>query len=328
MNRTLFLLPLAFSLLLGACAPDDEQPDDEQQAAAPEPSVPEPAAPEPPAPMVAMQASLLWEIPGLHRPESAHYDPLREQIYVSNLGGDPLDKTRSGFVTAVAPEGLIDQLRWVDNLQAPKGLAVCQDFLYIADLDEVVQVNTDTGEISNVWEVQDAGFLNDVACSPDGAVVYISDMRKNRIHAIEDARLSLWLESPELENPNGLLGTEQGLIVASWGVMISPEDFSTEAPGHLKVVDYQSKAVRPLIDVQPLGHLDGVERDQMGGYLVSDWMSGDIFRIADGQTQTVLSLAQGAADIGYIPETDVLLVPMMQDSVLRAYQLERESPGP
>lgn len=324
MKKTSFLLTLAFSLLLGACGPDDEQ---QETAAAPSAPAPAPApVPEPPAP--AMEASLLWEIPGLHRPESAHYDPQRERIYVSNLGGGPLDKTRSGFLTVVAPEGLIDQLRWVDKLQAPKGLALCQDALYVADLDEILQINADTGEISNTWEVEDAGFLNDVACSPDGSVVYISDMRKNRIYAVEDASLSLWLESPELENPNGLLGTEQGLIVASWGVMMSPDDFSTEAPGHLKVVDYQSKTIQPLNDARPLGHLDGVERDQRAGYLVSDWMSGDIFWIADGQSHTVLTLAQGAADIGYIPHTDVLLVPMMEDSALRAFQLEPNSSGP
>ena len=48
---------------------------------------------------------------------------------------------------------------------------------------------------------------------------------------------------------------------------------STDVPGHLKAVDYKTKAITDLGD-QPVGNLDGLESDGKGGYLATDWVEG------------------------------------------------------
>jgi hypothetical protein len=46
-----------------------------------------------------------------------------------------------------------------------------------------------------------------------------------------------------------------------------------------------------------------------------------VFRIArTGAAKELLSLGQGSADIGYIPSTRTLIVPMMVDGKLAAYK--------
>lgn len=276
----------------------------------------------------ALAAELAWEVSGFARPESAHYDAQRRQIYVSNIGGAPLDADRTGFLSLLGADGSIKAMRWVEGLQAPKGLALCDDGLYVADLNEILRVDVDTGQILHTWgmDAEEAGFINDVSCSPDGKV-YISDMTKDRIHVLHDGQLSVWLESPELENPNGLFGADQGLLLASWGT-ITGEGFATELPGHIKQIDYATRQIISLGDATPLGNLDGLEIDKRGDYLVSDWVSGKVFRFTpQGERQALLALAQGAADLGYAPDTDTLIIPLMQEGKVQAYHLRMQG-GP
>ena len=65
------------------------------------------------------------------------------------------------------------------------------------------------------YEAPGATFLNDVTVHKDGRV-FVSDMLDNQIWVFEDGTLSLWLDSKELDHPNGLLAEKDRLVVASW----------------------------------------------------------------------------------------------------------------
>ena len=69
-------------------------------------------------------------------------------------------------------------------------------------------------------------------------------MMQNQIWKLEGDRFELWLEGEELGNPNGLLAEDDRLVVAAWGK--PKEDFSTDVPGHLKAVDYETKEMTSL----------------------------------------------------------------------------------
>ena len=65
--------------------------------------------------------------------------------------------------------------------------------------------------------------------------------------------------------------------------------------------------------VPELGNLDGVEIDQQGNIYVSDWESGELYKISSG-TKTVIGLgqySQGLADIGLNSLTGELVLPVM-----------------
>ena len=329
------------ALALASCSRENSDQDPTVAAPpAPTPAVSQgPTATPPSTPVAAqrssdtpsLQASLLWEASDFIAPESVHYDTERRQIYVSNIGGDPLDASRSGFLSLLAEDGAVIALRWMSGLQAPKGLTLCNGYLYVADLNEIVQVDVEKAEIRGTWKVgkddRDVGFLNDISCGPDGKI-YISDMTRNRIYVLVGQMLSTWLDEPALQAPNGLLATEQGLLVASWGTL-SGDGLRTSALGDLKQVDYQNQMIQPLGNGElPLGNLDGLEQDRRGDYLVSDWSTGRVFRvIPEGGHELLLSLTQGTADIGYIREYDILLIPLMKENTLQAYQLhEAELP--
>ena len=122
-------------------------------------------------------------------------------------------------------------------------------------------------------------------------------MMQNQIWKLEGNQFEKWLEleDPALENPNGLLAEPDRLVVGAWGKM--REDFSTDVPGHLKAVDYQTKKITDIGPGDPIGNLDGVEPDGQGGYLVTDWISGGLYDVgADGKAQMLMDLNQGSAD--------------------------------
>ena len=129
-------------------------------------------------------------------------------------------------------------------------------------------------------------FLNDVAVGADGTV-YVSDMMGNKIFAVKDGKATVALEGAELlEHPNGILVDGDRLIVGGWGSQ-PKADFSTDVPGRLFAVDLKTKQKTP-ITANPFANIDGVESDGRGGYLVTDYLKGQILRVsASGEAQTV-----------------------------------------
>lgn len=58
----------------------------------------------------------IWETDKvLKTPESVYFDAERNQIYVSNINGKPLEKDNNGFVSILETNGTIRSLEWVDR---------------------------------------------------------------------------------------------------------------------------------------------------------------------------------------------------------------------
>jgi len=261
---------------------------------------------------------LIWKTTGFKNPESVVYDSKRDVLYVSNVNGGPNEKNGNGSISVVSLEGEIHILDWVTGLNAPKGLAIVGDNLYVADIDTLVVIDIPKRTIMNRYTVDDAEFLNDVAVAGDGTV-YVSDMVLNRIHRLEHGHFEIWLESDELENPNGVLVQDNRLVIGAWGVMT--DGFETETPGHLKAISLADKSISSIGSGESVGNLDGVEADLDGDFYVTDWMAGKLLHVApDGSVDELLELNQGSADLEYIQETNLILIPMMNDNKLLAYE--------
>ncbi len=268
---------------------------------------------------LAAEPQPVWEAKGLDAPESALPDPGAGVIYVSNIDGQPLDADGNGYIAKLSSDGKILDQHWVTGLNAPKGLALHEGRLYAADIDKLVVVETASGKVVATYDAPGAVFLNDVTAAADGRI-FVSDMAKNTIWLLDGDRFEIWLDSPALENPNGLIAEPDRLLVAAWGKM--KEDMSTDVPGHLKAVDYKTKAITDLGD-QPVGNLDGLESDGKGGYLATDWVKGALLRLdASGKAQMLMDLNQGSADLHYDPSTQLAIIPMMVDNAVVAYKVE------
>lgn len=261
---------------------------------------------------------LLWELDGFSNPESVVYNAQLNHLYVSNVNGGPNDKDSNGFISIVSLDGQVIQEKWITGLNAPKGLALHGRTLYVADIDELVEINIDNGALTK-YKVNDAKFLNDVTATDKGDV-YVSDMVLNRIHLLNNNNFSIWLETDELENPNGLHFTEDDIIVGCWGKMT--DGFATEVPGHLKRISLNSKNISSIGDGSSVGNLDGVEGNDEIGFYVTDWFNGGLFHItAKGEVNKLLELGQGSADHELIIKKDLILIPMMKDNKLLAYKV-------
>jgi sugar lactone lactonase YvrE len=268
----------------------------------------------------AAEPTLAWKAEGFNNPESALYDAQRDVLYVSNVNGSPTEKNGAGHIAHLSRAGELIEAEWVTGLNAPKGLVMHGNTLYVSDIDRLVAIDIDSGEIVGTWDGEGAKFLNDLAVDGDGRV-FVSDMVTNSIYVLNGDDFTVWVQDEALENPNGLRVEDGRLLVAAWGTM--KEDFSTEVPGHLKAVDLETREISSVSDGAPIGNLDGLEPDGQGGWLTSDWVSGGVFRInPDGSFEKLLDLDSGSADIEYVESDSLVVVPMMKDGVVNAYRLD------
>lgn len=262
----------------------------------------------------------VWKTePVLMGPESVIYHPGTDALFVSNVNGSPDAVDGNGFISQLSVDGKVLSLHWMDELNAPKGLALNGDYLYVADINELVVIDIANKKIVQRYPAEGAQFLNDVAVDKHGHV-YVSDMMTNRIYRLTNDEFKLWFDDPQLESPNGLLVEHDSLIVGSWGKMTN--GLATDIPGHLKKIDLNTLEITSLGDKTPIGNLDGVEADGMGNYLVTDWIGGRLLLVSpNGSSETLIEFEQGSADHTVMPEKNLVIVPMMLQNDVVAFRI-------
>jgi sugar lactone lactonase YvrE len=263
---------------------------------------------------------LLWEVKGLAQPESVVQDPATGSIYVTNIAGAIMQKDGNGFIARLRPDGTVIEREWVKGLNAPTGMALRDRTLYVADVDELIEINVASGEITNRHAAKGAIFLNDVAVGEDGTV-YASDTPMNTIWRLKDGTFEPWLANDALNGPNGLLPQSDKLIVASFGKL--PGEGQKQELGGLLVVNLEDQSVSKLGSGEPIGNLDGLQLLQPGVYLVTDWAAGVLDRVdAKGRAERLIKLSKGSADLIYLSDKKTVLIPIMLNNSLVAYALD------
>lgn len=242
-------------------------------------------------------------------PESVYFNSLDNHIYVSSVSGQGTEKNGEGFISKLSADGEVIDLKWATGLNAPKGSRAHNGTLWVSDIDEVVAISLENAEIIKRYKVKNAKFLNDIAITESG-IVYVSDSLTSKIHKIENQKVSLFKEGSELESPNGLLVVGERLYVAAWGLTT---DWSTKQLGRLYYIDLKSKK-KTLVTESPLGNLDGLELDENGDFLVSDYVAGLIYRInkKSFKYKVVYKGKRSLADIGYNKSSKQFLIPYME----------------
>jgi SMP-30/Gluconolactonase/LRE-like region len=252
---------------------------------------------------------------GLQDPESVLHDSVADVYLVSNVYGMPIDRDGNGFISRIQPDGREGVARWIGirpgTLNAPKGMGIVGDTLYVADIDVVRRFHRATGAPLGEVPIPGATFLNDVAVGPDGSV-YVTDsglrMGAGRLQAsgtdavhriLPGGRVQTVVRGAELGSPNGIVvDADGGLIVAG---MSSGEVYRVGADGG-----------RTLLRAPSRGQLDGLVRTRGGSLLVSEWKRSSVYRIhADAEPEIALRNLPSPADIGYDARRNRLLVPLM-----------------
>ncbi|WP_376702554.1 SMP-30/gluconolactonase/LRE family protein [Mesorhizobium sp. ISC25] len=267
----------------------------------------------------AVQAAELWRAGGLEQPESALFDAAGQRVIVSNIVGNPGEADGNGYLSVLSMDGKLITQRWTDGMDAPKGMAIADGKLYVADITHVRVVDLQSGKLTSTIDVPNAVFLNDMTADASGKV-YVTDMLADTIYLIDGDRPELFVKDAALASPNGIFADGGRLIVASWGKGIKP-DFSTAEPGGLLSVDLATKAVSPLPGAEKFANLDGVVATG-GSIYATAYMTGTLYRYkAGGTPQVVATFKPGSADIG-TDGRSTLFVPLMNEGEVAALGLD------
>jgi len=248
----------------------------------------------------------------LQVPESVLYDPVRNVIYVSNIKGNPGKKDRNGFISKVALDGKIKKLKWVKGLDAPKGLAIYNDKLYVADIDLLVEIDIKNGKILSKYPATGAIFLNDVTVDDSGNV-YVSDTasKNSVIYRFRNGKIAVWIKDKKINQPNGLYAEGNRLIVGNSG------------DGCLNIISLFDKKITTI--ARTGGGIDGIAPDGKGNYFISDWRGKTSLVSPSGQITELLNTTNdkiNAADITFIKDKKLLLVPTFFDNRVMAYEVK------
>lgn len=243
-------------------------------------------------------------------PESVVYDTKRDVIYVSCMNLEPRLKDKNGFISKIDKTGRIIELHWIEGMNSPKGLAIVDDTLYAADIDEIIVMDIEKGVITKTIPVKGARMFNDITADNEGNL-YISDTDDNKIHIYSGGMISEWF-GKEILGPNGLLFHNDTLFVASQG------------ENNFAAINVKNKSYKVLTD--SIIHADGIAHSGIPGYyIVSDW-NGEVFIVnPDNSKLSVLDTKNvqiNSADIDFIQNEKLLVVPTFFKNMVMGYKLE------
>lgn len=255
-----------------------------------------------------VEAIKVWTSPELLiTSESVLYYETEKVLFVSCINGKPLEKNKAGFISKLSLSGDIIVLEWATALNAPKGMGIHGESLYVTDIDRVVKLSLKTGETEKEFLIPGSVFLNDIDVSETG-IVFVSDLSTNKIHFIENGSADLWYQNEQLSSTNGLYCEKERLMVGTANGIFA--------------ITYHDKKLEHFI--KDTGGIDGIKADGHGNYIISDW-AGKVQLVNPNKEHLVLfnttDKGINAADIEYIIDLKLLLVPTFFDNRVVAYDL-------
>jgi sugar lactone lactonase YvrE len=259
----------------------------------------------------AQKLEVKWKTDTLLKvPESVLFDADKNVLYVACIDGKPDGKDGRGNIAKVSPTGKIEKVFWVAGLNAPKGMGLFQNTLYVADITRVVVIDITAGKIINKIEIEGAKFLNDITVDTKGNV-YISDSGTGKIHTLNHGKPEVYFESTEFKGINGLLAINDGLYIVDFG---NGANYKLSADKKLTKVTETSQGA------------DGIVLIGKDEYLVSSW-HGEVYYVnPQGQSQKLIDTKDqklNAADIAYDEKTKTLFVPTFLANTVMAYSLSK-----
>lgn len=277
-------------------------------------------APEPRRDGDAARARKLHVIQGLGFPESVRYDPDQDVYFISNMAGPGSLKDGNGYIVrARASNGRAEVFvqggRNGAVLDAPKGMALHGDTLWVADIDVLRGFDRRTGAPLATVDLrpQRAVLLNDVAVGPDGALrvtdsgiamtsIGVLHPGGDRIFAVGPGHsVSVVAAGAELGRPNGITWDPEG---RRW-IVVSFDPFRSQVyalrPG---------ESARTVLARGP-GKFDGVERLADGRLLVTCWSDSSLHVFSAGRDERVIRDLWQPADLGVDTRRGRVAIPLV-----------------
>lgn len=254
----------------------------------------------------------VWRTEGFSEPETVLSIPGHPWLYVSSP-----NQPGPGFVSRISRDGTIDDLKWLDGLQRPTGMAAQDGHLFVTDLTRLLCVDLTTGEVLEEYRSATSRSLNDVTVTAEGTL-YISDPDNGCIQTVDAGVVVPWLTSELLEGPNAMLALDDALYCGG-----TSADMSSIGPGNfgsLHRVDYESRSIRTLEPSRKLGTWDGLMPLE-GGFVTSSPATGELWFFTDTEGTMIAAPGRGMADFGYDLDSSMIYAPFLFSGEVAGYGL-------
>ncbi|HKP76792.1 MAG TPA: SMP-30/gluconolactonase/LRE family protein, partial [Longimicrobiaceae bacterium] len=280
-------------------------------------------------------ARFIKKIDGFYGPESVKYDPDQDVWFVSNMLGYGSAKDGAGYIVRIPAASLGPPTIFITSgrngavLDAPKGMAIHGDTLWVADIDVLRGFDRRTGaRLATVdFRPQHAQLLNDVTVGHDGRL-YVTDSGiamtedgvlhpgGDRVFAVgPGGAISVVAAGPSLGRPNGIIPdpSGNGLVVVSFDPF--------------KSLAYRLNPGDPRATLTPLGEgkgkFDGVEPASGGRLLVAAWNDSSIHLIGGGKDEKIIRGLWQPADIGVDTRRNRIAIPQPVRDRVEFWELPR-----
>lgn len=261
------------------------------------------------------KATLHQRIDGFQVPECVVTDSRNGRVYVSNIEAEKdkyWDDDGKGFISLLAVDGTVKQLRWKDStknaaIHAPKGMCILGDQLYYTDNRRLMTVALSGKGAPKEIEVPGAVKLNDLAT--DGENIWGTDTGAGVVYRV-DSSGNIHREA-EIKAANGVTCHRGNVYVVSWELHevyeITPDGSGTPISFNL---------------AEHFTNLDGIEVLQDGSFVVSDFTGNRVSHISrDRKTVSTLIEIESPADIGIDRERGLLYVPGFMKNQVTVFEL-------
>ena len=272
-------------------------------------------------------ATAIATVDSLDAPEAARWDPDLKLWWIANINGNPSGKDNNGYLTRLSADGKVDSLKFIAGgrnqvtLNAPKGMVIVGDTIWVADIDHLRGFNRKTGAPVASIRFPGAKFLNDVAVGPDG--LYLTDTGvilgpgdqsshpgPDVVFRVAGRTVTTAITFDGKPGPNGITWDSAGarFVIVPFG----DKAISSWTPGD---------STPQKIGEGP-GMQDGIEEFGGGRFLVTAWADSSLSVLSEGTFTKLAGGVPGAADLGYDPASGRVAVPLLTENKVQIFQID------
>lgn len=248
------------------------------------------------------QANLAWIAEGeFCEPETVLALP-DDTLLVSNVCD--FSVAGNGFITLLDQNGGAIDWRVVDGLDAPLGMALVGDRLYVVDNNRVKVFTWPAYRLLEVVQL-DTAVANDIAVAADGRFWVTDTARGEVIERGRDGQQSVFLAQGAFKGANGIAVRGDRLFVGG---------------ERLWCVDLRDNAVT-TVGPEWLADIDGIEIEADGTLQVTP-VGGPLVRFrAEDDIEVLGGDGVSSANHGYAPRLGLALIPTGFDNTVIAIRL-------
>ena len=259
---------------------------------------------------------------GLQGPRAIIHDAEADVYLVSNIAGGPLEEDEAGFVSRISPEGEVLDLQWIPGanetalLDAPKGMAIHGDTLFITDIRCVRIADRESGEIFETRCLDNVTSLSGIDAAPDGSLFLtdsgfqlvdgqVAESSTDALYRVtfrEQQRGATLALGPDLNHPTGVAVGSRGIFVTTAGgdlLRFTPEGQRTSL---ISTAGQSFEGVVFLAD---------------GGFAYSSSADGTVYHVdGTGSVSALLTGVGSPGDLGYDAGRNRVLVPLQAENRL------------